>query len=77
MIEIRRGTQILTVPTTAFEQFYKLAGWQKVEKPVSSWESEVRSLSNSELKKLAQEKGIETAGVSKKALIEALIDNQD
>ena len=74
MIEIRRGTQILTVPTTAFEQFYKLAGWQKIEKPISSWESKVRSLSNSELKKLAQEKGIETAGVSKKALIELLVN---
>lgn len=77
MIEIRRGTYVLTVPAAAFEQFYKIAGWQKVEKPVTSLESKIRSLSNSELKKLAQEKGIETAGTSKKALIEALIDNQD
>lgn len=75
MIKIRRGTQILTVPAAAFKQFYQLAGWEKVEKPVSTWENKVRNMSNSELRNLAQEKGIKVAGVSKKALVETLVNS--
>lgn len=77
MVKIRKGTQILNVPTAAFNEFYKAAGWEKVERPVSSWENKVRSLSNSELRNLAQEKGIKAAGVSKKALIETLINSNE
>lgn len=76
MIKIRRGTQILTVPTKAYKEFYSQAGWLEIvpEKPkVSKWEAEVAGLTNKELKQLAQERGLEVAGVSKKALTEALI----
>jgi len=76
MIKIRRGTQILTVPTKAFKEFYQIAGWQRVvaTPKVSSWESKLREMSNADLKKLAQERGLKVAGASKKSLIEALIE---
>lgn len=76
MIKIRRGTQILTVPAKAYKEFYSQAGWSEIapQKPmVSAWETKINSLTNKELKQLAQERGLEVAGVSKKALTEALI----
>lgn len=76
MIKIRKGTQILTVPAKAYKEFYSQAGWLEIvpEKPkVSKWEAKIASLTNKELKQLAQERGLEVAGVSKKALTEALI----
>lgn len=76
MIKIRKGTQILTVPVKAYKDFYQAVGWSQIvpEKPVvSAWETKIKSLTNKELKQLAQERGLEVAGVSKKALTEALI----
>lgn len=76
MIKIRRGTQILSVPVKAYKDFYQAVGWSQIvpEKPkVSEWETKVKSLTNKELKQLAQERGLEIAGASKKALTEALI----
>lgn len=75
MIKIRKGTQILDVPVKAYKEFYAVAGWEQVkeEKTVSAIERKIRSMTNKDLKELAQSKGIETAGVSKKTLVDALI----
>lgn len=73
MIKIRKGTQILTVPARSFKEFYEIAGWQQIVPQTSSWEKEIKGLSNAELKKLAQDRGLETAGVSKKTLVETLL----
>lgn len=78
MLKIRKGTQIIEVPTGAFKSFYKSAGWTEFKevKQVSTREQEIRAMSNDELKKLAKEKGIKTAGISKKALIETLLADE-
>lgn len=73
MIKIRRGTQILTVPAKAYKEFYSQAGWSEIVQKASEWETKIKGLNNKELKQLAQERGLEVAGVSKKALTEALI----
>lgn len=73
MVKIRKGTRILSVPKSAFAEFYRSAGWEEIKPVVSNWEKEVKGMSNADLKKVAQDKGIKTAGVSKKALIETLI----
>lgn len=46
---------------------------ETVSQAVSEWEQHIKSLTNKELKQLAQERGLEIAGASKKALTEALI----
>ena len=78
MIKIRKGTQIIEVPTGAFKSFYKTAGWTEFKevKQESSLEKEIRSMSNDELKRFAKERGIKTAGISKKALIETLLADE-
>ena len=75
MIKIRKGSQILTVPQSSYKEFYRVAGWSEIEeKPtMSPWEKKVKSSSMNELKELAREKGIDTAGVSKKTLIATLL----
>lgn len=75
MIKIRKGTQILDIPKSTYETFYKPAGWVQIVKKAeySPWEAQLKSSSLAQLKKLAQEKGIEVAGASKKSLIEALL----
>ena len=77
MIKIRKGTQIIEIPTGAFKTF-KSAGWVEFKEiaQVSTREQEIRAMSNDELKRLAKEKGIKTAGVSKKALIETLLADE-
>ena len=74
MIKVRKGTQVAEIPTGAYKSFYKAAGWAilKEEKPETPLEKEIKSMTNAELKEYAQSKGIKTAGVSKKSLIEAL-----
>ena len=75
MIKIRKGTQILNVPASSYEEFYQSAGWVILRKKseVSPWEQEIKSYSLAQLKKLAKDKGIEIAGASKRSLIEAII----
>jgi hypothetical protein len=76
MIKISNGSQILSVSKAGFEQFYKNAGWVQIVKKsdVSPYESKIRSASINELKKMAQEKGIDTTGASKRTLIDALLN---
>lgn len=75
MIKVRKGTQILDIPKSTYEVFYKPAGWVQIVKKseFSPWEQELRSMSLAQLKKLAKEKDIEVAGASKKSLIEVLL----
>lgn len=72
MIKVRKGTQVAEIPAGAYKSFYKAAGWVEVKKQETPLQKEIKSMSNTELKKYAQSKGIETAGVSKKSLIETL-----
>lgn len=74
MIKVRKGTQIAEIPTGAYKAFYKAAGWKIFEEPKqeTELEKEIKSMTNAELKEYAKSKGIKTAGVSKKSLIEAL-----
>ena len=75
MIKIRKGTQILSVPTTTFKEFYQADGWVQIVKKseLSPWEAQVRTASLQQLKKLATDRGIEVTGVSKRTLIAALL----
>ena len=73
MVKIRKGTQILSVPAKAYKEFYQANGWVEIVQKASEWETKIKGLNNKELKQLAQERGLEVAGVSKKALTEALI----
>jgi len=78
MIKIRKGTQILSVSKAAFKDFYQMNGWVQIVKKseISPFEAKVRSANINELREMAKEKGIETAGASKRTLIEALLKNQ-
>lgn len=78
MIKIRKGTKILDVPKASYVAFYKPNGWVQIVKKseMSPWEAKVKSASVSELRKMAQEHNIDTAGASKKALTKALLNKE-
>lgn len=73
MIRIRKGSQLLIVPKTSFENFYKNDGWIQVVKKSDPLLDKLKNSSIYQLREMAKEKGIDTAGASKKTLISALL----